>query len=238
MGIIRNVTGVLFTSACPICGEAIGFNEYDMCPDCKKNTKYVREPKCGKCGRPLYDEEQLLCSGCLKTKHEFEKGLCIFEHSGEIRKSIYDFKYGNRRENGEFYGREAARMYGRTFNHWNIDAIVSVPIHKERELKRGYNQALVFAESVAGCTGIRLEKNLLIRVKKTEPQKELTDEMRYLNLKNAFAVDEARMPGLKNILIVDDIYTTGSTVDACSAILKKAGAEKVYVLCISAGVGV
>lgn len=238
MGILEKVLGIFFTNVCPICGKTMKFSAEGMCYECKGKVKYVREPRCGKCGRPLYNMDEILCGGCLKRRHEFETGICIFEHSGEVRKSIYDFKYGNRRNYGDFYGREAARIYGRILKKWKIDVIVPVPIHREREQKRGYNQALVFAEAVAKHTGIKLERKLLIRKKKTVPQKELTETMRYLNLKNAFAVDRSRMSGIKNILVVDDIFTTGSTVDACSGVLKKAGAQKVYVLCVSAGVAI
>ena len=162
--------------------------------------------------------------------------MAVFEHTGKLRESIYRFKYDNARIYAEYYAKEAAKVYGKLFREWEIDTIVPVPIHKERELKRGYNQALVFAETLAEYTKLPLERKLVIRAKNTVPQKELEGDMRYLNLKNAFAVDKDRMKGVKNILLVDDIFTTGSTVDACSGILKKAGAEKVYVLCISAGI--
>lgn len=235
MSIINSILGMFFTNTCPLCGRTIAFNAKGACKECSDKIKYVREPRCEKCGRPLDDMEQILCAECTKRKHRFDAGVCIYEYSGQIKESIYEFKYKNRREYADFYASETAKIYGKLLKQWNLDAIIPVPIHKDREIERGYNQATEFGQALARLTGIPIRKKVLIRTKKTERQKELTDIMRYLNLKNAFSVDRNAMEGLRNILIVDDIYTTGSTVDACSSILKKAGAHKVYFLCISAG---
>lgn len=231
---LEKLASVFFPSVCPICGK-IPVKGQKICEECRKDIVIISEPKCIRCGKPLVGEDRLYCSGCERKKHSFEKGVAVFEYSGAFRESMYRFKYDNCREYADFYAGVAARIYGEQFREWKIDAVVPVPIHKEREIKRGYNQSGVFAETLVKYTGLRLENKLLIRKKKTVPQKELTEEIRYRNLKDAFAVDRDRMRGIENILLVDDIYTTGSTVDACSLILKKAGAKRVYVLCISAG---
>lgn len=238
MSIVNSVLGMFFTNTCPLCGKVLAFNAKGACKECNEKVKYVREPRCQKCGRPLGDMDQILCEECAKRNHHFDAGICIYEHTGQIKKSIYEFKYKNRREYGEFYAGESVKMYGKLLKQWNIDAIIPVPIHKDRERERGYNQATVFGQALARIIAVPIKKNILIRTKKTERQKELTDIMRYLNLKNAFSIDRNAMEGIKNVLVVDDIYTTGSTVDACSSILKKAGARKVYFLCISAGKGI
>lgn len=235
MKIINSILGIFFTNTCPLCGQTIAFHAKGACRECSEKIRYVREPRCQKCGRPLGDMDQIMCEECTKRKHYFDAGVCLYEYSGQIKESIYEFKYKNRREYGDFYAEEAVKIYGKLLKQWNLNAIIPVPVHKEREIERGYNQAAEFGQALAGRTGIPIRKNILIRTKKTERQKELTDIMRYLNLKNAFSIDCNAMEGLRNVLVVDDIYTTGSTVDACSAVLKKAGAENVYFLCISAG---
>lgn len=235
--LINKVLGIFFTNTCPVCGQTVAYNQKGACVECKTKIKYVREPQCKKCGRPIMDEYKMICPMCEKGNHSFDKGMCVFEHTGEIKKSIYDFKYQNRREYSEFYAKEAVRIYGREIKKLNIHAIIPVPIHKEREIERGYNQALEFAQVLGRYTGIPVAKRVLIRKKKTSPQKELSETGRYINLKNAFAVEQSNLKGIRNALIVDDIYTTGSTIDACSSILKRAGVEKVYFLCISAGAG-
>lgn len=231
---LEKLINIFYPLKCPICGKVLS-GKRKVCRQCEKNVKIIREPKCQKCGKTLNSDEKIFCKDCNEKHRHFDKAVAVFEHQGEIRESIYRFKYGNARTYAQYYAETAVKLYGKLLKEWKIDAIVPVPIHKERELKRGYNQALVFAESLAKYVKLPLERKLIIRTKKTMPQKELEGNMRYLNLKDAFAVDTDRMKGISNILLVDDIFTTGSTVDACSAILKKAGARKVYVLCISAG---
>lgn len=230
----RKFINIFYPFTCPLCGEILS-GKRKICRECEKSVKLIREPKCQKCGKALNTDERIYCNDCKNRKRHFEQGVAVFEHQGKLRESIYRFKYDNARFYAQYYAEETVKMYGTLFRKWKIDAIVPVPVHKVRELKRGYNQALVFAEAVAERVDIPVEKRLMIRTKNTVPQKELEGNMRYLNLQNAFAVDCERIKGIQNILLVDDIFTTGSTVDACSAILKKAGAKKVYVLCISAG---
>lgn len=231
---LKKLINIFYPMTCPICGKALS-GKRKVCRQCEKTVEIIREPKCQKCGKALLGKEKIYCGDCNEKIRSFDRGVAVFEHNGEIRESIYRFKYDNARVYAQYYADEAVKIYGKLLREWNIDAIVPVPIYKERELKRGYNQALVFAKEVARLTNISLESRLIIRTKNTVPQKELTENMRHLNLKDAFAVDKDRMKGIRNILLVDDIFTTGSTVDACSAILKKAGAKRVYVLCISAG---
>ncbi len=199
---------------------------------------YTREPVCKKCGRMLQEASKVYCDECDRGIHQFEQGVSLFVHTGDIRNSIYDFKYKNRRDYADFFSREIVNNYGKYFEKWNIDAIIPVPIHKSREIKRGYNQAAEFAKQIARKTGILYDDKLIIRKNKTSPQKEFSDYMRYVNLRGAFGVDVSKAKRYRNVLIVDDIYTTGATIDACAYILKKAGIQKVYFACISAGVPV
>lgn len=231
---LKKLINLFYPLTCPICNKVLTRGE-KICKQCEEEINVIREPKCQKCGKALSGSEKIYCRDCQEKQHIFDKGVAVFEHKGQIRESIYRFKYNNARVYAEYYADVAVQIYGKLFKSWEIDAIVPVPIYKERELKRGYNQAYVFAKEVSERLKIPLENKLLIRIKNTLPQKELAENMRYLNLKDAFAVNKEQMKGVKNILLVDDIYTTGSTVDACSSILKKAGIKKVYVLCVSAG---
>ena len=119
---------------------------------------------------------------------------------------------------------------------WQPDALIPVPLHKSRMRKRGFNQAALVAERMGERLGIPVEEKLLIRVKKTNPQKELNDSARRENLKNAFQLCGNDVK-LKRVVLIDDIYTTGSTLDAAAAALLAAGVEKVYFLSICIGRG-
>ena len=103
--------------------------------------------------------------------------------------------------------------------------------------KRGYNQAELLAKQLSECMGIPMEKDVLYRIKKTQPLKEMDGEQRHRNLQGAFAVSKAWNP-CQNVLLIDDIYTTGSTIERAAGILKKAGVENVYFLTLSIGQGI
>ena len=117
---------------------------------------------------------------------------------------------------------------------WKPDALVPVPVHYTRKRERGYNQAEVLAKVIGGKMGIPVEGRLVRRVRKTLPQKLLGDRERQNNLKRAFKIDRNDVK-LKTVIIIDDIYTTGSTVDACAAVLKCAGVKKVYFITAAIG---
>lgn len=231
---IEKLINILYPVKCPICGNVLA-KDRKICKDCERDVKIIGEPKCVKCGKPLWKEEKLFCKDCKGRQRQFDKCIAVFEYSGSIRKSIHQFKYENARVYADYYGDMAVKLYGNLLKQWKIDVIVSVPIYKKKQIKRGYNQAQVFGQTVSKYSGIPIDDKLLIRIKETVPQKELANTMRYLNLKDAFAIDRDRIREIKNVLLVDDIFTTGSTMDACSYILKRAGVEKVYGLCICAG---
>lgn len=120
---------------------------------------------------------------------------------------------------------------------WNIDEIIPVPIHPKRLKQRGFNQTDIIADELGKILGISVNKGKIIRIKNTRPQKDLNDIDRIKNIQGAFCSTEGYRPG-KNVLIIDDIYTTGTTIRQIAQILKALGAEKVFFLTISIGQGV
>lgn len=232
---VERLVNMIFPIRCPMCENIIVQKGKMICEDCDSKAVIIKEAKCEKCGKALLTGERLYCSDCNVINHKFKKGVSVFEHEGALRESVYRFKYNNAREYADYYGKVAAEVYERTFVKWGIDVIVPVPLYKNKEIKRGYNQAKVFADSISKYTGIPVDAKCLIRRKSTVPQKELSIEMRKANLEKAFAVDDLKVLKYKNILLVDDIYTTGSTIDACAKVLMAAGVENVYFVCISTG---
>lgn len=149
---------------------------------------------------------------------------------------LYRYKYSNRRDYTEFFAREAERMYAGWIKQCAVEAIVPIPLSKKKKRRRGYNQAEIFAKRLAELTDLPCITKLLIRTRDTAPQKHLSVQERKNNLKNAFKISE-NIVKLSRVLLVDDIYTTGSTVDAAALALKQAGMKEVYFLCISIGQG-
>lgn len=195
---------------------------------------YIQEPRCKKCGKPIRYEEQEYCYDCQKQSFHYIQGKSLWIHKGAVPWSIYQFKYHNRRIYGQFYAYELYRIYGKLIRLWGIDLIVPVPLHWRRRRKRGYNQAEIVARHLGELTGIPVEKRLVIRKKYTKPQKTLNNKERVRNLKDVFEVRKTAVRQ-KNILLVDDIYTTGSTIDAVSRVLLEKGHNKVWFLTISIG---
>lgn len=196
-----------------------------------------------KCGKPIQNEEQEYCYDCSRFEYAFEQGYSLWVHHQPVSGAIYQYKFHNKRCFAEIFAKEMVKKYSVNMLRWEIDAMIPVPLHKSKRRKRGYNQAELLAEAIAEQllnevhqTEIPVLKNVLFRIKKTKPQKMLDDFERQKNLQGAFAVSKNWIP-VKNVLVIDDIYTTGATIQKIAKLLKKAGVEKVYFLTISIGQG-
>ena len=230
------LSNLIFPRRCPICDGLTGSHRILICGDCGKRLKTVAEPACKKCGKPLEAEEIEYCGDCSRRKHAYIRGKAVFPYDGLMRASIARFKYRNRREYADFYAAELVKSCGDAARAWEADALIPIPLHRSRRRKRGFNQAELVARKVGKMLGIPVETGVLLRTKKTSPQKELNDTQRRANLKNAFQVRQNDVR-LRKVILVDDIYTTGSTIDAAAAALLEHGVEKVYFLAICIGRG-
>lgn len=233
--LLKTGADYLFPPRCPVCDSVILPDE-ELCRGCEKELLPVLEPACASCGKPVGDERQEYCGDCAAKRHNFCQGKAVFVYRGAIRQSMYRFKYANRREYAQFYARYAVRLHGAWLGRKQVEVIVPIPMYRKKQKKRGYNQAEVFARALGRETGLPVEGRLLVRSRDTVPQKELNDRQRRQNLKNAFQL----VPDIvkyRKILLVDDIYTTGSTMDEAAKTLLAAGAEQVYYICVSIGAG-
>lgn len=231
-----DIMGVLFPRRCPVCDGILRLGKEKICPECKGKLVYIREPRCKKCGKQIEKMEQEYCFDCKKHNHFYEMGIAPFSHTGAVRKSVYAIKYQNKREYLDFYTDEIARLYREEIKEWDCDGLIPVPLHKRKRLKRGYNQAEVMAKKLAKKLELPVYRDGLIRIVDTKPQKELNDIQRKKNLEKAFIMNE-NIVKLRKVILVDDIYTTGSTIDACTKVLMEHGVKKVYFICISVGTG-
>lgn len=226
---------LIYPRRCPVCDDIVGGRAL-ICEPCRLRLHPVGEPLCKKCGKPLSTAEAEYCPDCGRKKHLYVRGRAALEYDSVMRESIGRFKYKNRREYGDFYVQELLRACGEAVRSWNPDLLIPIPLHKSRRRKRGFNQAELIARGLGKELGIPVSADSLLRTKKTSPQKELNDQERKSNLKDAFQLAKDNVK-FKKILLIDDIYTTGSTIDAAASVLLDHGAEKVYFLCISIGRG-
>lgn len=236
---LTSVFQLLYPKRCPVC-EQIPPAGQDICPACYGRLSFIQQPYCYSCGKPLSSLEEEFCFDCKKQKKSFTRGFSLAVYNEAARHSLSAIKYHNRRQLIPFYVKETVSRYGSLFLSFHFDAILSVPIHKKRHKKRGFNQAALFASSLGKALHIPVYNEVLIRTINTLPQKTLSPEKRLENLEKAFSLH----PELKDhplpfhrVLLVDDIYTTGATMEALTRLLKKAGVKEVYIFSICIGQG-
>jgi len=231
----NKILSLLFPPRCPVCDEPVSQKNGLVCPGCKKKLKPIVRPFCYKCGRPLVSAETEFCFDCDKTDHRFEVGRALYVYE-DVASGIYRFKYAKRREYAKFFGGEMAEKFMDFIRKTKAEALIPVPLSKQRMYKRGYNQSELLAYEISERTGVPVFDGFVVRVKDTVAQKGLNPAERQNNLKKAFKIARNDVK-LSTIIIIDDIYTTGSTVDAVAGLLKKAGVQKIYVLALSITAG-
>lgn len=236
----EHLLNLLFPPRCPFCDKVMFSSLFLppelVCVTCSGKAEYVREPVCKKCGKPLDDERQEYCYDCTHHRHDFAQGKALWVYRGVVKESVYRFKYQGRQEYARFYAGELVRVYGSWIRSRRIDVLVPIPLFKRRQQRRGFNQAERIAREVGRQMDIPVYGNLLVRVRDTKAQKELNDEERKNNLKKAFKTSSNKVQ-LKHILLIDDIYTTGSTMNEAAVELKRSGVEEVYCLSLCIGRG-
>lgn len=228
----------VYPRRCPVCGDIVksGKGAGYICPECREELHYVEPPVCLKCGKHIENEEQEYCGDCTSIPKHFVRGYPVFVYDGALRDSVMAFKYKNKREYAAFYAEEIVRRHGQTLQGLDVDGLVPVPVHKSRRRRRGYNQAEILAKELSKRLAIPYYGKELYRVERTSAQKNLNDKERQKNLKSAF---KRRRNGvkLKKVILVDDIYTSGATIEACTRVLLGTGVEQVYYTGICIGQG-
>ncbi len=200
----------------------------DVCAFCNKIQK---ESLCKKCEEKIkkYKKDIVIRS----KNNYFEELISIFKYEGLIREKIIQYKFQDKSYIYNTFAKIILKNEKVCGLLKKYDIIIPVPIHRKRKLQRGYNQTQLIAKEIAKNIDIKLCDDVLVKSKNTIAQSKLNKNKRKQNIKNAFKVLNLEKIQGKNILLFDDIFTTGSTVNECSKILKKAGAKTVGVLTIA-----
>ena len=231
----------LFNFVCPhrcfSCRKIIGGEGF--CVDCWKNLRFIEKPYCFVCGRPINisDEMGLVCGQCLKNKYYFDRNISVFVYNETIARVIFEFKFHEKTFLSKFFAKFLLKKLEELGEFCEkIDFITCVPLHTKRLRFRGYNQSLLLANDLAKITQIPCIYDMLLKVKNTKTQVQLSYKKRKTNLLSAFILNKKYLELIKgkNILLIDDVFTTGSTVNECSKVLKRVGrTNKVFVLTIA-----
>ena len=222
---------VFYPRRCPVCDAAVPFGK-SICPECEKTAGRIKEPWCLKCGAPL-SEEREYCEGCEKKELSFDQGRSLFYYSG-VKLGMYRMKNEGRREYADYFAGEMAKELGRWIMRDKPEVLIPVPLHAGRLKERGYNQAELIALGLGKRLGLPVEKELVGRVSFTRAAKRMSGLERARALKKAFKIMRNSVEW-RNVLIIDDIFTTGATIDAVASVLRQAGVERIRFACAAAG---
>ena len=238
-GILRGLylpaVNLLYPANCHVCGTALGpFGDSPLCPACLRAIRPIGARACSLCGLPLPETvpvpEGFLCGECRTTRRYFRRALSAFVYDGPARELVHMFKYSGRSYLARFFAVAIAEAVEGRVDITGTELVVPVPLHRSRRRKRGYNQADEIGRRLARLLGLRAERRALERVRRTASQVGKTREGRRANVRGSFRVVDRRLVRKRSIFLVDDVFTTGATVDECSKVLLRAGASRVVVL--------
>lgn len=227
----RNITRFFFpvNHTCNVCGREIFDGSY-YCKECLNSLPKNDEIICNHCGRHVFNAEEY-CFSCRDRETDFEKARSVFVYAQPVKKMIADLKYHGKRYLAEVFAADMAKLYYKSF--FNCDVIVFPPMSEERLYERGYNQAELIADELSLIIGVPVLKGVIIKVKDSKRQATLSAKERKSNLSGTFKVEDSSSLKGKNVLIADDVMTTGATVEVLSHLIVKAGAAKVNVLTVA-----
>jgi len=227
---------ILFPPRCHNCKTFIpAAGEIHLCTACLEASALIHSPLCELCGEPFLTAggSDHLCGGCLSGPPRFTAARAAVLFDGPIRELIHSFKYNERTRLCRPLGLLTARQLGPFATAAAPDLVIPVPLHVKRLRQRGFNQAVLLGEILAREWRLPLSRRNLRRLRWTEPQINLAAAERAANVQGAFAVaDPGDIEG-KRIILVDDVYTTGSTAAECARVLFKADAAAVFVITVA-----
>ena len=233
--ILKILINFILPLRCLICGKVIKAKGC-LCPECFENITFITKPYCHHCGKPLNGDEDdvqgLCCISCLTKRTNFHLCRSAIQYDDFSKKIILDFKFRDHLENKKLLV-QWLLLAGKDIFNSGVDLIIPVPLYYTRLLSRKYNQSAILVAELSKLTSIPADYKSLKKVRNTLPQVQCNGTKRTTNIKNAFQVIYPNKIKKKRILLIDDVYTTGSTLNECCKVLLKAGATSDDVLTIA-----
>jgi ComF family protein len=236
--LMQPLAEVFFPRSCLHCADAVECSDYQfLCSACSRELFFSKPPTCSICGYPFFGilAGPRVCPHCVELDPLFDQGKTLFLAKGPARSIIHVLKY----QYGFYALEDVKAMIAKApyyKNYFDGGILVPVPLHPTKERERGFNQSLMIAKSLNEATAAKDLQKLLVRTMYTQTQTQLSRAARYQNVKNAFALasDAVVIPNQTYILI-DDVFTTGSTLNSCAAVLLEAGATQIKVATLGHG---
>lgn len=220
---IKRVTlDFIFPNRCPYCGKIIGSKER-VCACCEEIFPRIEPPICKVCGRGV-----AFCR--CHHKYSFDRCIAPFYYEGNARNGLILFKFRGWIKNAEIFAEEMAQVAKREYGNTPDDVMVYVPMTKQAVRKRGYNQSKLLAHELSKQLKIPVLDDVLVKCRELNPQHMVGMRERWSNVMGAFCVEQEELVRGKRVVLVDDVMTTGATLDQCARMLKMAGAKS--VLCV------
>jgi len=232
------LSSVIFPAPCRVCDQPLtNASRVPICLACLDSFERIQKPMCEVCGHPLVSPVAAqtahpLCRLCRNNTYGFDRARSFAVYSDALFEAIILMKYEEVTRLGLWFAHRLAELDDFSLPPWRPDLIVPVPLHPERRRERGYNQAELIAGPLARRLKIPLKPHLLIRTKSRPPQLLLSRSQRWETVRGAYATPKGCGVDKLRILLVDDVLTTGATLDACARALKKAGAAQVLALTV------
>lgn len=232
-GLLRRLSYALLPAYCTSCRVPLHDDPVPFfCRRCWSELQPLSGPCCPRCGRPFVSPHALAhspshtCSPCRRRPPSYTRAWSLYRYDGPLEDAIKLFKYHNK---VALRWALADLLAEKCHEFPAVDVVMPVPLHASRLREREYNQSLLLATRTAGACNVSLSYDNLIRIRETVPQTALRRRLRLNNLRRAFSVCRPREIAGKRVLLVDDVFTTGTTVNECAKALRKAGASDVYV---------
>ena len=237
--ILTGIADLIFPPRCITCEELLGqHGPLPFCTSCMAGVHFIESPLCPRCGTPfpVAEGEDHLCGDCLITERPYAVARSVGRYEKTLRTAIHRFKYRGKTGIGDLLSGIMADFAEKTWDMKVFSRILPVPLHRRRLRERGFNQAVILARGLSRRFNIPLDFTSLRRNLFTPPQVGLDRKQRLTNVQGAFTVTHPERIAGRRLLLVDDVFTTGSTLNECARVLIQAKAEAVAVLTVARAV--
>jgi ComF family protein len=234
------LVAVVMPDDCRVCERPrLDASRLPVCKDCLSSFWLILDPVCGVCGRPLLPESQAgstegrLCALCRRGVYAFDAARSFAAYDPSLMRTVTLLKHEAIRPLAKWFGQKLADVARHSLSGISAQVVVPVPLHPERQRQRGYNQAELLARAVAGQLGLPLETRAIQRQIPRPPKLRLSRHERWETARGAYAALPGGRIDNRRVLLVDDVFTTGATLDACARALRSAGAAQVAAVTVA-----